>query len=60
MLSAEDITDDNISDFVKWNCIHYLSGKKYQDWVQQQSGSNTVSCKVCCAFMAPLAVSDTV
>jgi len=43
MLSAQNITDDNISDFVKWHCIHYLSGKKYQDWVQQQSGSKTVS-----------------
>jgi len=50
MLSAEDITDNNISDFVKWNCIHYLSGKKYQDWVQQQSSSNTVSCNMCCMW----------
>jgi len=60
MLSAEDITDDNISDFVKWHCIHYLSGKKYQDWVQQQSSSNTVSFNLCFLWECLLVGSNTV
>ena len=42
MLSVDNLTETDVDDFVKWNCIHILSGKKYQDWVVQQSDTNNL------------------